>query len=198
MIQCHYNPYMPFQFKRNTFFFVIFLIIIALIILLYFFSPRVIIEKIGVRNVYIIVFLTAFLAGASSLSSTSYFVFLASLAAGGLNPFILGLLGGAGLTLSDPLFFYFGMQGRAVVSHHKKLRKIIVRLTSWIKGQPEWVIPFFIFVYSGLTPFPSDILSASLALVNYPFRKFLFFIFLGNVNFAIIVSLISPSLINSL
>ncbi|MBN2198199.1 hypothetical protein JW698_03390 [Candidatus Wolfebacteria bacterium] len=182
---------MTSRFKRNIFFVLIFLIIVAFIFLIHFIGIEKIIEKIGVNNIYIIVFLTAFLGGASSFSSTSYFFFLITLAINGLNPFLLGLIGGTGLTLSDPLFFYFGIHGRSFVSQNKKIKNLIVYLTEWIKKKPKWVIPVFIFLYSGFTLLPSDILSFSLALLHYPFKKFIFFIFLANVNFAILISLFS-------
>ncbi len=189
---------MALHIRRDVFFILVFLVIAAWIILVHVVGAEAFIDKVGVRNVYIIVFLAAFWGGASSFSSGSYFVFLASLAAGGLNPFILGILGGAGLTLSDPLFFYFGVHGRNLVSRHGKMKRVIVRLAEWIKKKPKWVVPLFIFLYAGFTPLPSDLLSVSLALVRYPFRKFILFIFLANVNFAIMISLVSHFLVHAL
>lgn len=179
------------HFKRNIIFISILLFVVTWIILMYFLGPQVIVDTIGVRNGYAIMFLIALLGGVSVFTSTSYMAVLITFAGGGLNPFVLGVLAGAGLAFGDALFFYLGMHGKNIVSRHLKIGKWLAYLTEWIKKQSGWVVPFLIFFYTGFTPFPSDVLSVSLAVAGYPFKKFLLFAFLGSVNFATIIALLA-------
>ena len=166
--------------KYYAFFFTI-LLVFAGGLVLYFVSPTEIIDKIGVNNSYLIAFLLALFGGVSSITAVPYLTVLATFAAGGLNIFLLTLISAPALTVGDAIFFYLGARGRKFVHQRKDIEKMLEKITRWTSTHPKWVIPFFVYVYSGLTPFPVDILSLALALLNYPFRRFIVPVFAGNV-----------------
>jgi membrane protein YqaA with SNARE-associated domain len=153
-------------------------------VLLYNISPVEIVQKIGVENGYIIAFLIAVIGGISSVTASSYYVIIGTLTAGGLNILLLGLIGGAGATISDSLFYYIGKKGKEI--HSKKTRKLEKFLKKIIKKSPVWGIYLIIFVYIGLTPLPNEILTASLGLSGYKYKKAVLFIFLGNITGTIV------------
>jgi hypothetical protein len=61
------------------------------IVLLKYFSPAEIVEVIGVKNGYVLMFLVAALGGLSTLSSASFVAIVVTLSLGGLDPILLAV-----------------------------------------------------------------------------------------------------------
>jgi uncharacterized membrane protein YdjX (TVP38/TMEM64 family) len=116
---------------------------------------------------------------AATLTALSYYPTVITLAAGGLNPFLLGLIAGAGMTVGNSLYFYLGLKGRGIMS--ERLEKRAERLLEWINKRPRWLVQILIFLYVGFTPFPNNLLTASGGVTNYPFKRMIIPLFLGNV-----------------
>ena len=86
----------------------IILIIIIWSILLYYIKPSEIVEAIGINNGYLITFLVALFAGASAITSTTYYATIITFSLGDLNPILLALMVGPALVIGDSIFFFIG------------------------------------------------------------------------------------------
>lgn len=153
-------------------------------------GPSGIVSFIGVERGYLFIFLFALSGGLSSVTAFSFFVTIATFAVGGLNPLFLGLVGGAGITLGDGLFYYLGMKGRAALNnqfHHLR------RFSAWLNGKEHWKIWSVIYIYCSFTFLPNDILAVALAFARYPFHMAMIPIFLGNVTLILLISFLAHS-----
>ena len=155
----------------------------------YFVSPTTLVEKIGIQNSYIVVFVLAVICGFSSLTTTTFYVAIAALSHGGAHPLLLGLSGGLGLCISDFAFYFFVRTGTPVIDKHwKKVSDFVKRL---IGAMPDWLLYPFIFVYSTIAPVPNDILLIALAVGGTPFKKIAPFLFAGDIASTILLAYLS-------
>lgn len=177
------------KLKRYFVFAGILIFIIVWILILNFISPDRIVAKIGVGNSYIILFLISAIGGVSSLSVSSYYLAVSVFASGGLNPIFLGLVGGVGVTIGDSLFFYLGKKGKTISS--KKILEKTRKLKIWINKSPKAFMPFLIYIYVGFTPAPNDLMTVPLGFMDYPFRKIIIPLLLGNITATVLISYLS-------
>ena len=174
--------------KLILIFLVLFIFVISLITLLYFVNPEKIVERIGVENSYIFIFLVAFFAGFSSWTSFSLVTLLITLTMGGMNPVYLGLIAGVGLAIGDVIMFLTGSKGRELITGdwEKKLEK----LAKFFEGEPKKLIPLVTYIYMGLTPLPNDFLMIFLSLIKYPLKKLYIPIILGDITYPLLITLL--------
>ncbi|MEX0916910.1 MAG: hypothetical protein WDZ90_00055, partial [Candidatus Paceibacterota bacterium] len=151
--------------KKILFFGFFFLFILAWGILLYYYPPQELVALIGARNGYFVMFLVALFGGATSFSATSYFAVLLTLAAGGLNPFLLGIVSGLGVTVGDSLFYYLGSHGRASLGEGR-IKTLVLNLSAWLDRKPKWFTPALIYLYAAFTPLPNDFLAITMGLAH--------------------------------
>jgi hypothetical protein len=178
-------------YKKLIGFLVLVIFLISLAVLLYFVSPEEIVNKIGVRNGYLLAFVVSFFGGFSAGGSISFISLLITLVLGGMNPFYLGLIAGIGLAIGDMIMFYAGFKGRELIKGKwdKKINNVakIVKKRKWL----ERLMPVIAYVYIGLTPLPNDVLILFLAAIKYPFKKMNLIIILGDITFALLVTLLT-------
>lgn len=163
--------------------------IIIWILILNFISPDSIVAKIGVGNSYIILFLISAIGGVSSVSASSYYLAVSVFASGGLNPLFLGLVGGVGVTIGDSLFFYLGRKGKEISS--KKIHEKTNKWKKWINKSPKAFMPFLIYIYVGFTPAPNDLMTVPLGFMDYPYKRLIIPLLLGNITATVLISYIS-------
>jgi len=177
--------------KKLISFLVLVIFLISLISLLYFMSPEEIVDKIGVRNGYILAFAVSFFGGFSAGGSISFISLLITLVAGGLNPIYLGLIAGISLAIGDMLMFYVGSRGRELIRGEldKKIDKVakVFKKRKWL----EKMIPIIAYLYIGFAPLPNDVLILFLAAIKYPAKKMNGIIILGDITFALMVTLLA-------
>lgn len=164
--------------------------IVSLIALLFFISPEQIVEELGVNNVYILTFLVSFFGGFSAGGSISFISLLITLSAGGMNPIYLGLIAGTSLAMGDMIMFYAGSRGRDLIKGkwNERINKIarIFKKRTWLKK----ATPLIAYLYLGFTPMPNDFLILTLAAVKYPTKKMSIIIILGDITFALMISIL--------
>ncbi|MBU2561732.1 MAG: hypothetical protein KKD17_05525 [Nanoarchaeota archaeon] len=165
--------------RNSVIFFLLLSFIIFWSVLLYFITPQRLVERIGVQNGYLLSFLFGVFGEAATFTALSYYPAIIALAAGGLSPFILGLIAGTGMTVGNSLYFFFGRESRNVLS--EKLEKQARKVLHWVEGKPNWILQIIIFIYVGFTPFPNNLLTVSGGITGVPFRKIILPLFLGNV-----------------
>lgn len=150
-----------------------------------------IVELIGTNNSYIILFIVGTTGGVSTLTSSSFYTTLSTFAVGGLNPFLLAVIGGLGISIGDTIFYLLGKKGEE--SLPSKARKITKKFSHWIENRPAWLVPIVTFVYSGMTPFPNDILTVSLGLARYRYLYMIIPLILGNIFLTGLVAFVAAS-----
>lgn len=177
--------------KKLIGFLVLVVFLISLIALLYFINPEEIVNKIGVRNGYIITFVVSLFGGFSAGGSISFISLLITFVAGGMNPVYLGLVAGTSLAIGDMIIFYAGSKGRELVrgKWDKKIDKIanVFKKRKWL----EKIIPIIAYLYMGFVPLPNDVLILFLAAIKYPVKKMNGIIILGDITFALMITILA-------
>lgn len=142
-------------------------------------DPVELVEKIGVENTYIIVFLMAVFGGLSTITGSSFFVTVATFASSGADPLLLGLSGGLGIFISDIVFFFLAKYGvKAFEEKSRKVSSLITRVMD--KLTPAGVLAGT-YLYLGFTPLPNDLLMIALALSGMSFKRLMPVLFLGSI-----------------
>lgn len=183
--------------KKVLIFVILVTIVVTWSLLLYYYSPADIVHMIGVRNGYLVMFSVALLGGVSALSAGSYYFVLITLAIGGLNPFLLGLTAGIGAVFGDTLFFYLGRHGTASLGE-SRIARMIERLTHWLDKKPAWFLPVFIYLYTGFTLLPSDVLAVALGITHRTYKTVIIPLALGSVTHTILVALLAEQIVSFL
>lgn len=142
------------------------------------YSPNKIIERVGIENSYVITFFVAFLGGSSILIPFPYYLFIITFGAGGLNPFLLGLIGGLGLAAGDSITYFIGYQGKEVLP--TRLQKVFDKICFFC-SRKSWLMPFFLFIYGAMIPIPNDVIILPLGLGRYGYWKMAIPLTLGNI-----------------
>lgn len=176
--------YLTKHFARLLF---IFIFIVWTIVLTQV-SPEQIVERFGTGNGYLLVFLAAFFGGLSTFVAFPYYLIVFTLGAGGLNPIILGLAAGLGVSLGDSTSYMVGYQGRHILPSN--LQAYFQKFCQWCLIHPPWLVSTIVFMYGVIVPFPNDLIVIPLGLARYPFLRLLIPLGLGNVVFNIIVALL--------
>ena len=147
--------------------------------LLYKFHPEELVELIGLRNGYIAGFFIGVFGAAATFSFISVYPAIITLAAGGWNPIILGLVVGVGMTIGNLIYFYLGQKGKDVLA--EKYEKRAERLLKWVEEHPCWLVEIVIFVYVGFTPFSNNLLTIFGGITGMRFRTVFVPLLLGNI-----------------
>jgi membrane protein DedA with SNARE-associated domain len=145
-----------------------------------------IVESVGVKNGYIILFLVALLGGVSSLGAVAYITALLTLSAGGLDPFYLALASGLGVSVGDTIYFFLGKKGlRTLILRQEKrtpaLRKFLHAVTSWLDKKPEGITFGGIFILAAFTPTPNDLIAIAFGLAGRRYLTTISALVLGNI-----------------
>lgn len=167
--------------------FIAFIISGTLYTLIY--GPQELINTIGIKNGYIAIFILATTSGFSSLTAFGFYSTVATFSLAGLNPLIVGILGGLGVTIGDSVFFYLGIKGRKLVKGNFK--NILIKSSNFIEKSNKITVSIIIFLYSMFAPLPNDILGIVLALSKYPFKYYLPIILIGNIVYITLISISS-------
>src|SRR5262245_31579144 len=83
----------------------------GLSVFFYFSSPDKLVSFVGVQNAYLLIFVLALIGGLSTFAGVPYHLVLIALAAGGLNPLLLGLCTAFGVMLGDTTSYFIGHRG---------------------------------------------------------------------------------------
>jgi membrane protein DedA with SNARE-associated domain len=93
----------------------------------------------------------------------------------GFNPWLVGLVAGAGATIGEVTGYGVGMGGREVL--HKKYGNLLKKTKKWMEDHGD----FAIIILFAATPLPHDIVGMISGAVRYPFRKFMLATLMGKV-----------------
>lgn len=172
--------------KRHLALTAIILFFIALNVFFYFVSPDTIVEYVGVRNSYAITFIIAAIGGLSTVTGTVLFSTIATFAAGGSNPTLLGIIGGLGIFISDSIFFHLAQLGRQFVPN--KWEGWIGKMHQFVQSYPLWLVLLLVYLYISFIPLPNDILMVALVLGGYQYRYVAPILLVGSISIALVIA----------
>lgn len=178
--------------RRHYILFFVILFIIFLNAFFFFVGPSNFVEKLGVHNTYLVILLIGIFGGVSSFTGPVFFSSMIAFAAGGANPWLLGLSGGLGLFVSDSIFYFLAHVGKKSVPPDLKIK--ILRIEKKLERFPNWVAFFITFLLLALTPFPNDILMIALAIGGYGYFRFFPYLLAGNITLSLLVAHLGNSL----
>ncbi|MBU2576492.1 MAG: hypothetical protein KKF50_02110 [Nanoarchaeota archaeon] len=177
-------------YKKKVILFVILAtFLIALITSLFFFSSEEIVGKIGITNAYLFLFFISLFGGFSSGGSASFIATLVTFAAGGLNPFFLGITAGIALAIGDITMLIIGLKGRELLVG--KWKKQADKLSNFVNKKAHKHIPLTTYLLMSFTPLPNDLIILYLVAINYPKKKLYLPIILGSLTFATLLAILS-------
>lgn len=180
------------KYSKNIFILSLVILSIAFwTLLLIIFPPQEIIKGIGIENSYWLIFFIAAIAGVSTVTSTSYYASVVTFAAGGANPFLLAICAGIGMSIGDSLFYFLGKKGSKVLP--RKIDQYQDKIELWLKNKSRWMIISFVYIYTGFTPFPGDLLSIFLGINNFKYKLIIWPIILGNITLMTTIGLLARS-----
>lgn len=156
--------------------------------LFYWSSPEALVSFVGVENSYVLMFVLAFIGGLSAFSGVPFHWILAALAAGGLNPWLLGFATAFGVMLGDSTSYFIGFKGREIIP--VKIQNFLEKIFNYGYRHPR-ILPWIFFLYGSLSPFSNDFIVISSGLAKYPFWKVMIPLGLGNIVFNVGVALLA-------
>lgn len=180
------------NFKKHHFLAGAVIFIAMWAVALVFIPPENLVEKIGVENTYLVAFLLAAIGGLSTITGTSFFAVVATLANGGGDPILLGLLGGFGIFLSDSVFFFLAHHGTNILVGQESLFR--QKMLEFIEKVPDWFLGIFVFAYVGFSPLPNDILMIALALAKIRYKSIVPALLAGSITIVLITALLGGSI----
>lgn len=145
-------------------------------------GPAELVDSTGIVTSYLVLFFFAIFGGVSALTSASFYATMAAFHAGGLDLWLLVVIGAVGLTIGDTFFYYVGRKSGDLAKETRHAEKAR-RLQRWVGRLPPKWIRVFVYVYAAVFPFPKDILCFVLGLTRYPFWQSMIPMLLGNLTY---------------
>lgn len=161
-------------------------ILIAMVIVIGIIKPDQIVDWVGPDRVYLVAFVVSLVGGVSTFTSAPFFAIIGALALGGADPLLLALSAGPGLFISDLVFYGLGSQVRHVLTG--KSQQVLQKMEKFVSEQKTFLVWLLVILYTGVTPFPGDLLMLAMAGAKYPFKKFIIPLLIGNIILVLSIS----------
>lgn len=161
-------------------------VIIGINVLFSYVSPQELVKNIGVENSYLVTFLVAALGGVSSFTSPILYTMIATFAAGGSTPWLIGLSGGLGIALGDILIFILCRIG--YLSTQKLHKHDAEKYLHLQEKLPLWSQYLLLYLILGFTPFPNDLMMLILVLLGYRLRAVAPLLLFSGITFAMLTA----------
>ncbi|MFA6523157.1 MAG: hypothetical protein WCS85_02210 [Candidatus Peribacteraceae bacterium] len=150
-------------------------------VFIYQFSPSDIVAFIGTDHVYLATFLLSFIGGFSVFVSIPYHLVLMTFAAGGVNPWLLGLVCSIGQCCGDSSSYLLGFSGRNVAPG--RIAAMMDRFRRWCTERPYWQMAGALTIYGSISPLSNDWILVPMGLARYPYWRVMLPLELGNLVF---------------
>lgn len=145
------------------------------------------IDFVGAENAYVLMFTLGIIGGLTTMTGIPYHVILMSLAAGGINPILLGFTTAMGVMAGDSTMFFIGRRVRDALPEFAN--HFITHFKTHIERRPTLLAPG-LFCYGMLCPFSNDIVVGSLSVMGYSYWRIVLPLTLGNIGFNIALAYI--------
>ena len=159
--------------------------LVAVSLMLVAIPTDTLIGYVGTENVFLFMFLIAFVGSLSTFASIPYPLILIGLAAGGFNPLLLGLTSATGVIMADSLTFLVTKRGRTLISENT-VRSVDIA-AAYIKKYPRMLPPGLV-LYGTMSPLSNDFAVISLSLMKYKYIRVIPFLALGNIFYNVAIA----------
>lgn len=166
--------------KRQTTYALVLLMVLAWSVALYFVTPEVIVSRLGGHTLPA-VFAAGVLGGTSILFPFPYYLVVATAAAGGASPILVGLCAGLGVMAGETTSYVVGHAGRAVLP--AKASEVFGHLHRWVADTHSVKFYGFLFVYGSVMPLPNDVIVVPLGAAGVPYWRVIVPLGAGNIVF---------------
>ncbi len=157
-------------------------------IALFFIDVGTFIEAIGIQNAYVSLFLVAVVSGTSFLTSASFYAVFFSYATTGLvDPVMMGIVGGLGMSIGDSLFFLVAYKSANIMQIENN--KFYMKIYNFVARLPHWGVYIFTFLYAAFVPMPNDILMITLGILKFKYSRIIPIIIAGNITLLTLIAL---------
>ncbi|MDD4286849.1 MAG: VTT domain-containing protein [Candidatus Peribacteraceae bacterium] len=167
--------------KKTALYLVPLLMFLAWTVFIYQFPPADIVTYVGMKNGYLATLCIAFIGGLSVLISIPYHLVIMTFAAGGLNPWLLGLAASIGQLGGDTTSYMLGFSGGSIASG--RFAAAMDRFRNWVIRRPYRQMACALFVYGSISPISNDWMLVPMGLARYPYWRVMLPLELGNVVF---------------
>ena len=180
-------PYTEHMEKKNVY--ILLSVVVAIgtwTLFLHTHDISTLVESVGVKNGYILMFMVALLGGVSSFGAVAYLATLLTLSAGGLDPVYLAFASGLGVSVGDTVYFFLGKKGirKLILAREKNspvLHKILHAITEWFDKKSEVVTFTGIFILTAFTPTPNDLIAIAFGLAGRRYITTISALVVGNI-----------------
>ena len=166
--------------KRRVTYALVLLMVLCWSVALYFITPEAIVSRLGARTLPA-VFVAGVLGGTSILFPFPYYLVVATTAAGGANPVLVGLCAGLGVMIGETTSYLVGHAGRAVLP--AKATEVFNLLHRWVADTHSAKFYGFLFVYGSVMPLPNDVIVVPLGAAGVPYWRVILPLAAGNIVF---------------
>ena len=177
--------------KKNTKKILVYIMVAALLawsVVLFFIDIESFISTIGIENAYISLFVVAAVSGTSFLTSASFYaVFLSYALSGTMDPFMMGIIGGIGMSIGDSIFFLAAYKSANIMQIENN--KFYMKVYNFVAKLPHWGVYLFTFIYAAFAPTPNDILMITLGILKFNYKKIIPIIILGNITLLTLIAM---------
>ena len=185
---------MAYLLHRNTLIALgLILIVIGWSWLLLTVGSEALVDLIGVQNGYLLMFFMALFGGVSSVTGVTYVATIITLASAGLNPALLALASGLGISIGDTIYYLIGRLGLRELAM-SRFEEQVRSFTTWLFAKPAWLRALGIYIYTGFTPLPNDILTILLGVSRQPYVVVLPALVLGNATLTFLIATFGSTL----
>ncbi|MFM2424039.1 MAG: hypothetical protein RLZZ70_428 [Candidatus Parcubacteria bacterium] len=132
----------------------------------------------GTENIFVFMYLIAFIGSISTFASIPYPLILLGLAAGGIDPLLIGIVSALGVMTADSFTFLVTKQGRALLSD--KLLTAAEQLGTRINAHPRLLTPG-LMLYGTIAPLSNDFAVITLATMRYSYWRVIPPLAIGNI-----------------
>jgi uncharacterized membrane protein YdjX (TVP38/TMEM64 family) len=160
-------------------------VFLAFTITLSLIPSSTIVEVVGAENAYLLMFCLGLVGGLTTFVSIPYHLVLMSLAAGGLNPILLGITTALGVMGGDSTMYFLCRSIKKVVS--PRLLATMEQFARYLTKHPRLVTPG-LFTYGAISPLSNDWIVATMSLSGYSYWRTVIPLALGNCVFNIAVA----------
>lgn len=148
---------------------------------IYQFPPTDIVNAVGAKNGYWAILVLSFIGGLSTFITVPYHFVLMTLAAGGLNPFLLGTIATLGQGCGDATSYALGYSAGQAAPRF--LQTWVDWLLAWSERRPYWKVALAVTLYGSVSPLSNDFILIPMGLARYPFLKIFVPLEIGNLFF---------------
>lgn len=184
------------QVFKKTFLYILIAIFIVWNIALFFIDKELANNLLQNNNhAYLIFFVIASTTGLSIFAAGTFYTTLVQFTQIGLDPIILGVIGGLGTSIGDFMYLYLARQARDF-SNIKKSRtynKISQYVSRDLCHESCYRVYIFVFLFAAFVPIPNDILMVALGFLSYKYSRIIPLVILGNI---VMVSLVAIGALN--